>query len=413
LLAAALYLAGTAQAADDIQWNGYLNVVGGMLRDQPALGRSAEALPPGRQGYTDQWQFDRQTSAALQARKPLDDRTSVTVQLYAAGDVDNYAANMRWLYLTHALDDTQTLRIGRIGTPNYYFSDFFNVGYAYPWVTPPYEVYTYDSSIDAIDYTVQGYLGATDWTLEAFLGSQRYQVPSPADADVSTHNAWGVIFSTTHDGWLSTRLMLHENTETIVIDGINTDTLTGFAFDAAEEAGLVLDDATRAATAAAMAPALDRMTGLEDFRVRYLNLAIRADLDRWVTMAEAVHYRTGEYLLGSVDSYFASAGYRLGDTLMHLTFGRNIADMDARARADATATGGGLAELFSRAIGSTVASSIATDSRSVTLGARVETSPFTALKVDLTWLREDATLPSEASGIGENWLLRTALNVTF
>jgi len=156
VLALTLSRQEAASAEDDIQWNGYLNVVGGMLRDQPAVGRSAEALPPGRQGYDDQWQFDRQTSAALQARKPLDASTSVTAQLYATGDVDNYAANMRWLYLTHALDDRQTLRIGRIGTPAYYFSDFFNVGYAYPWVTPPYEVYTYDSAIDAIDYSLQG-----------------------------------------------------------------------------------------------------------------------------------------------------------------------------------------------------------------------------------------------------------------
>jgi hypothetical protein len=384
-----------------------------MLRDQPAVGRSAEALPPGRQGYDDQWQFDRQTSAALQARKPLDASTSVTAQLYATGDVDNYAANMRWLYLTHALDDRQTLRIGRIGTPAYYFSDFFNVGYAYPWVTPPYEVYTYDSAIDAIDYSLQGYHADTDWTLEAFIGSQRYQVPSPANADVATHNAWGVILSSTHDGWLSTRFMLHENTETITIDGIDTGTLTGFAFDAAEQAGLVLDAPTRAATATAMAPRLDEITRLEDFRVRYVNAAIKADLKRWVTMVEAVHYTTGQYLLGGVDSFFASAGYRLGDALVHLTYGRNRGDLDSRASADASATGGSLADIFTRAIGSAVAGSIATDTRSVTLGTRVDTSASTALKVDLTWLREDKTFTDEKSGIGENWLLRTALNATF
>ena len=97
--AVGIVLASEAFAASDdgIRWNGFLNVVAGALRDAP----DDEDGPTRHRvyrNYTDEVSFDEQTSAGLQAVKPLDDDMNITAQLLARGNTDNYTTEMRWSY---------------------------------------------------------------------------------------------------------------------------------------------------------------------------------------------------------------------------------------------------------------------------------------------------------------------------
>lgn len=181
-----MLLPATSAASDqDIRWNGFLNVVAGTLRDAPD-DRDGPTRHRVYRNYTDQVSFDEETSAGLQAVKPLDEDMTVTAQLLARGNTENYATEMRWLYLSWHPTNNDLLRIGRLGTPLYYFSDFLDVGYSHPWVTPPLEVYTFNTTLTGINYRRTGLAGHFEWAVEVMTGAEKQFLPDvhPYGADL-------------------------------------------------------------------------------------------------------------------------------------------------------------------------------------------------------------------------------------
>lgn len=168
LLCSGLCSAGTDEEPGAIRWNGFLNVVAGRLRYDTDTRDGASR--PGYYGYEDTVTFDRQTSAALQAVKPLDDGMAVTAQVFAEGRDHNYAANLRWLYLTWQPEDHSRFRIGRISMPYYCYSDFMDVGYAYHWSLLPNDVYLYNTTVVGVNYIYSDTAGPWDWSAEVITG---------------------------------------------------------------------------------------------------------------------------------------------------------------------------------------------------------------------------------------------------
>ncbi|MDM4768414.1 hypothetical protein [Pelomonas sp. SE-A7] len=76
----------------------------------------------------------------LQATYRLDGGASFTGQVTAHGGNDLKPA-MDWAYGSLPLGDAFTLQVGRKRLPLFGYSDFFQVGYAYPWVRPPGDLY--------------------------------------------------------------------------------------------------------------------------------------------------------------------------------------------------------------------------------------------------------------------------------
>lgn len=85
--------------------------------------------------------FSTDTVAALQFTFSLDERTSYTHQLlYRASDKERNF-NTEWAFLSHWLTPDFTLRAGRLRSFAYMLSDTLEVGFTYPWVRPPMEIY--------------------------------------------------------------------------------------------------------------------------------------------------------------------------------------------------------------------------------------------------------------------------------
>ena len=85
-----LLMAASPALAEDVRWNGFLNIVGGVLKETPTQTPGDSGAPAYEQYETD-FTFDKQSSAGLQANVPLDDKNSVTVQVFAdaaTGDGD-------------------------------------------------------------------------------------------------------------------------------------------------------------------------------------------------------------------------------------------------------------------------------------------------------------------------------------
>lgn len=71
----------------------------------------------------------------------ITDKFGLTAQAIVKAEQDTYKANMEWLYLNYQIQDDWQVRAGRLRTPIYMLSETLDVGYTYPWIRLPDEVY--------------------------------------------------------------------------------------------------------------------------------------------------------------------------------------------------------------------------------------------------------------------------------
>lgn len=110
------------------------------------------------------WNFNAESSLGLQGNFTIDDKLSATLQVTARGG-NSYHADIDWAYVSYEMTPKLLLQAGHKRLPIYYYSDFMYVGYSYPWVRPPSDLY---------GWQIYGYNGANilyrdswgDWSLK-------------------------------------------------------------------------------------------------------------------------------------------------------------------------------------------------------------------------------------------------------
>jgi len=124
--------------------------------------------------HTEHWDFDtRQNHVGVQLYSALTNKVSVTLALTAQGGQSGYEVTPEWAYGTYQFNQDWGLRMGRYKGPFYMVSDYRDVGYAYPWVRPPEEVYSTNpiKSIDGLDLVFQKTVNDVSYLLEIYGGS--------------------------------------------------------------------------------------------------------------------------------------------------------------------------------------------------------------------------------------------------
>lgn len=409
----------------DIEWNGFLNIIGGALKQEPVTDFNDTKQYPGFQGYESDFTFDSQTSAGLQAQKHLDEKTSVTMQIYSEGDIDNYKANLKWLYLTYSPEPHSRFRIGRIGTPVYYYSDSLNIGYSYHWVQPPEPVYPFDTTITGIDYIYEDVWRDIEWSAEVLTGSDdEYQ--NVVQSRIITRNNFGLAFTASTDNWLSFRAMYYRADTTFEIDTLNEDSVIA-AIEAAVVDGLALRGLTPeqiqaalpAAMAAAQAKILDEDFNTADFEMEYLAFALRAETERWLLMSEVSTIQTDVYIFGDIIGRYITGGMRFGSVLYYLSLADSKPVPHDKVRQDIAYTlpeNPGPVDYIDQleaSFNTTVVGSFARSIKTASVGARMEMSANTAIKIELMRIDEQPLFHGDTYSVGKNMLFRTALNATF
>jgi hypothetical protein len=131
-------------------------------------------------GIGDDLEYQAHQSFGLQVSYKLDERTDVVGQLLGRGYQDNFNIRMNWAYLGHSLLEDKgplsslKLRMGRMPADIYMISEYYDVGYAYPWVVPPRPVYGLLGGLpyDGIDLAANFSL-PKDWNMQfkTYIGS--------------------------------------------------------------------------------------------------------------------------------------------------------------------------------------------------------------------------------------------------
>lgn len=158
-----------AQALDDWDWSGFASVGGGKVnRDKLTF-----------MDYDDDWSFDSDSVIGLQAQGKLFQHLSFTTQITAQGfhanDTDKYQPEIDWMFLSYQWSPSLRMRLGRMRTPHYLYSETVDAGYSYPWARPPAEVYTFFLSplynFDGIDLSWNTDVGDLELDIQIIAGS--------------------------------------------------------------------------------------------------------------------------------------------------------------------------------------------------------------------------------------------------
>ena len=118
---------------------------------------------------TDSWRGDQLSKFGAQLTYGLTDTLGVTLQATAKPLQDEWQANLEWAYLSWQANDQLMVRAGRLRSPVYMYSESLDVGFSYPWLRLPDEVYS--------QVQLTNYEGAdVVYTLPLSYGSVTFQV---------------------------------------------------------------------------------------------------------------------------------------------------------------------------------------------------------------------------------------------
>lgn len=179
LAVSAALAAGTAQA--EISVTGFASVYGGKVLsgtgvEDFGLGPTFLATYPTVGYYEDAWSFKPDSKYGLQFSSDLGQGLTATAQLVGRG-ADDYNAELEWAYLSYEFNDHWTIQAGKKRLPLYYYSDFFDVGYAYLWVRPPADNYTWQIfNYNGVNAQFNYQLG--DWAVGGNLYTGREDDPN-------------------------------------------------------------------------------------------------------------------------------------------------------------------------------------------------------------------------------------------
>ncbi|WP_304641493.1 porin [Pseudomonas sp.] len=133
------------------------------------LGGEEDGRSYGIQGQTtDSWRGDQLSKLGGQVQYGLTDQFDLTAQVIARAEQNSWEAALEWLYLSFQANDRLVLRAGRLRSPVFMYSETLDVGFTYPWIRLPDEVY---HSVQISNYEGADFI----YTLPLTYGSVSFQ----------------------------------------------------------------------------------------------------------------------------------------------------------------------------------------------------------------------------------------------
>jgi len=98
---------------------------------------------PNGAGHTRSWSPEVASLIGGQLSARITPELSAVVQVIAQQNYDGtYKPHVEWANIKYQFTPALSVRVGRVELPTFLYSDTRKVGYTYPWVRPPVEVYS-------------------------------------------------------------------------------------------------------------------------------------------------------------------------------------------------------------------------------------------------------------------------------
>jgi hypothetical protein len=222
----------------------------------------------------------------------------VTVQATAKAQQDEWKANLEWAYLSLQANDQLMLRAGRLRSPVYMYSESLDVGYSYPWLRLPDEVYsqvqvTNYEGVDAV-YTVPLSYGSVTFQVAGGQAKNRDYYAYDEQFDIDYGNLFGASVSLATNDFGMLRIGYVEADITTDISGtvdVGGGTMRTLS---------LLD--------------LDKEKG------KFTSIGYQYDNGTWVSSNEWTSRMIENDDMEAIDSFYLMGGRRFGDFLPHVTY---------------------------------------------------------------------------------------------
>ena len=387
----------TSASAQAIQFDGFFTV-GAAIHDDDtnrsnpvAEGHENVYIGSlGDRGITQDLTFETDTRFGLQISSEVSENMKVVAQLLGRGTISNFDAIIEWAYADWEFTDWLSLRAGKIKQPVYLVNDYVEVGFAYPWIRPPVEVYYLNNPLNTVngaELLIAFPVGPGTLSFQPYIGSNRDDIPnSQGNAFFEAENIVGIDVRYSGRGYTVHASNFQCEVKT---HGHLSDVPTAFGF-----------------------PVDVDLDGQGDCDVTSAGLTF--DVANVVVYAEWQERTTTDTLsrpFGDQDAWYATLGYRIGKWLPHLTY----ATIDGKA---STVTPGAV-ECGQNAPGGQCVTPIGTVpsgtplfnfpiavQSSVTAGLRYEVNDSAALKFEYAVVdveNDPAELASTNNPLGVNY----------
>ncbi len=225
-------------------------------------------------------------------------------QMVADGLVD-YDPEFDWIYANYQISNAWSVAVGKTRTPMYFYSDTLDVGYAYPWISPPNSVYSASllRSLDGINITYYDNWG--DW-------SQRVQIYAGTDDSgidgvysLSITDARGITLTSEYDDWLTLRATYYEQN----LDLHSTELNAVFEYGPGPGIGTI---GQLGSDIGVDLQAVEDDLVLVDKDREYIAFGIRMEFDQLFIISEIQHEETEDNAIGiGTDGAYLTVGSRL------------------------------------------------------------------------------------------------------
>ncbi|MDO6567372.1 hypothetical protein Q4561_09905 [Alteromonas sp. 1_MG-2023] len=278
-----------ADTSNDLEFSGFARVVGGYLSTDEAK----------YEGYDNSFSVSQKSLAAVQADYTFNDYFSMSGQLLWHSD-ESRQSGVEWLYLTYQPNASWQFNIGRLRTPLLKFSDVIDVGFAYPWLNAPQQLYSgyLFSQYEGANARYLGYYNEVTFSVELYWGNFDDEILSNGtSSDVEVDGMFGGVIETSYRGF-------------------QFRVATSFANDTAVELDELqpLIQGLRAAGFGDTADTLD----INGASSSYL-LGVGYDSLNWFVTAEIIKVESEIDVLAAIDSSYITFGYYFDEILLHAT----------------------------------------------------------------------------------------------
>jgi len=356
----------------EIVFNGFASIVGGVTTS------SDEAL----YGYDDNFDFSKDSLLALQASSDLGEGLTITAQVLSRGEND-WNTEFEWAYIAYEPTDNLRLLAGKQRAPFYMYSDFLDVSYAYPWITPPEDLYAVPfDTFDGLSVIYTSDIAGFDTTLHLIYGGNNSDmILAGINVNADMNDLFGLAFTFTRD-WLTLRAGYFETEVNVVSSDLES---LGQLWETAGYTNI------------------NNELLLSEDNGNFLELGFQIDYNNLLIIGEFTQLET-DTILADDDAYYIMAGYRFDNMLVHVTYGAKDGGTDRLT--DNVPTGSPeLDGLINGTNGLTDSES--SDIKYVTLGLRWDFHDSAALKFEYTNYTDDL------DGAKDAGLFRTALVTVF
>lgn len=231
-------------------------------------------------GRSSNWSTGNDSRIGVQVTANFTPKTSAVLQVISEYQADStYRPIVEWANVKYAFTPDAYIRAGRIALPTFLNSDHRKVGYSYPWIHPPVELYRQLSitNSDGLDASYRFGIGGAGNSIKIIYGRNTIDRPTSTS---SSRNLWG-IFDTLEYGPATLRVGYQERESS----------------------------------------SLNHLTGVTGAWTTNSDLSIGASYDPgdWFVMSEWIQRKSAT----KIGAMYASAGYRINKFAPYLTYNQN------------------------------------------------------------------------------------------